>query len=114
DAIRSRRPIPDRIANAPSLQPGLALFYLAFQDLSSERQVGQALGAIPWRAIDQYCIRYEIDGEQYDDMHYHISRLDRAYLEWYSEKRKRELQAQQQAQAVKPTRPTSRAPRRKR
>jgi len=112
DAIRTRRPIPDRIANAPTLQPGLALFYLAFQDLSSERQVGQTLGAIPWSAIDRYCRRYGIRGEQYEDMHYHITRLDRVYLEWYAEKRKRELESAQRTQATKST--ANRAPRRKR
>lgn len=100
DAIRSRRPIPDRIANAPTLQPGLALFYLAFQDLSSERQVGQSLGAIPWTAIDQYCTRYEIEGEQYEDMQYHVARLDRAYLEWYAAKREREAAAQKRVAGV--------------
>ena len=104
--VRQRRPLPERIANAPQLQMGLGLFYIAFLDLTSERQVGEAIGAIPWTAIDRWCLANRISGEQREDVFYHVGRLDRAYIDWYTEKRRKEIaqeQAKVKAQSKRPT-----------
>lgn len=91
--VRQRRALPERIQNAPQLQTGLALFYMAFMDLTTERQVGEAIGAIPWTAVDRYCEANELYGEQREDMFYHIGRLDRAYIEWFFAKQKKEMES---------------------
>ena len=81
-------PPPESIQNAPELRPGLGLFYTAFLDLTGCRQLGDAMGPIDWIAIDRYCQRHSIEGEQYEDMHYMISRMDLAFMSHFREKNK--------------------------
>lgn len=84
--VRGRLPYPDAIANAPELHPGLNLFYTAFLDLTSCRTLGYSQGPIPWLAIHHYCEANEIEGEQREDMFYHVAHLDKAYLDWSAKK----------------------------
>lgn len=83
--------LPDHVKNAPVLSLGLALYYNAFNDLSSCRVSGMALGPIPWTAILAYCDEYNLHGEQREDMFFHIGELDavfRAESEKQSKKKK--------------------------
>jgi hypothetical protein len=80
--VRSRLPLPPRIASAPELGLGLDLFYTAFVDLSSCRTMGMAEGPIPWLAVRSYCREQRIIGDQREDLHYHINKLDAVYLEY--------------------------------
>lgn len=80
--VRSRQPFPTTIANAPELHPGLYLFYTAFLDLTSCRTLGYSEGPISWLAIHYYCEANEIEGEQREDVFYHVSHLDKTYLDW--------------------------------
>lgn len=50
-------------------------------DLTTDRYFGFAEGPIPWSAIRRYCQEHGIIGDQCEDMHYHVSKLDSAYLE---------------------------------
>lgn len=86
--IRTRQRIPDAIVNAPELQAGLNLFYVAFLDLTSCRALGFAQGPIPWLAINKYCEANEITGEQREDVFYHVTHMDKVYLDWSLEKAK--------------------------
>lgn len=79
-AMRSGRPIPDRIQNAPELQIGLQLYLQAFFDLDSERSHGSGLKSIPWSAIKDYCEAHELDEEQTEDMFYFVKKMDNAHL----------------------------------
>lgn len=98
-----RQPYPDAIANAPELMTGLNLFYTAFMDLTSCRALGYAQGPIPWLAIHHYCEAHEIEDEQREDMFYHVSRLDKTYLDWSAEKAKKlAAQAAPPTKTVKP------------
>ena len=81
---RERRPLPPAIANAPELRMGLEMYYGAYFDLMTCRQVGMVAGPIPWTAINQYATAYRYDDEQEDDLQFYISRMDSAYLEWAS------------------------------
>ena len=90
-------PLPDHILNAPTLLPGLALYYNAFHDLSSCRTLGMTLGPIPWTAINDYCYHADITGEQRDDMFHHVMALDdeyRAFVEKQSEARQKKSRGQ--------------------
>ena len=86
--LREGIPFPDKIANAPDLIMGLELFYLAFMALSDSRQIGMGVGPISWKTIHDYCVAYGIEGEQKEEMHYHIKEMDRAYMEYQSRKKK--------------------------
>jgi hypothetical protein len=45
-------------------------------------------GPIPWLVIHQYAEVNEIEGEQREDLFWHVAALDRAYLKWRREKDK--------------------------
>lgn len=82
-------PLPERIANAPELYLGLELYYAAFMDLTTCRGQGYGTeGPISWLVIAEYADRNEIEGEQREDLFYHIQHLDAAYLEFKGKKLK--------------------------
>jgi hypothetical protein len=84
--LREGLALPDRIANAPELLPGLELFYLGFVELTDSRQLGMGLGPIPWKVIHDYCEALELDEEQTEAMHHHLREMDAAYLEHHRKK----------------------------
>lgn len=89
-ASQAGEPLPDRIANAPELLRGLTLYYNAFQDLSTSRQSAFGVGQIPWQAINDYCLTYEIEDEQREDMFLFIGQMDSVYREHVEKKHKLE------------------------
>ena len=82
DCVRSRQPFPAAVLNGAELPEELRLFYAAFLDLTSCRTLGQGIGPIPWLAIHYYCGAHEIEGEQREEVFYHVTRLDKEYLDW--------------------------------
>jgi hypothetical protein len=72
-----RCPLPDRIANAPSLFLGLEVWYAAFLDLNGCRETGWGAGPIPWTAMRDYADAYELD---LDDLEFFLHEMDRVYL----------------------------------
>lgn len=84
--VRNRVPLPQAIANAPELELGLDLFYIAFMDLTTCRAMGMVEGPIPWTAVQSYCDELLLEGDQRDDMFYHIREMDGAYLKHKSGK----------------------------
>lgn len=72
--------MPAFIQNAPQLRLGLELYLDAFLDLSSCRDIGMAEGPIPWSSMADYCRAYELEGEQRDNLFYHVRALDVVYL----------------------------------
>jgi hypothetical protein len=79
-AIRFNEPLPDRIANRPELMFGLELFYVAWFDLDSEREVGFGLGPIKRSAIVAYAEEYGFSEEQKEDLLYLVREMDNDYL----------------------------------
>lgn len=79
-AIRRRQPLPDVIANAPQLFPGLEAYYEAFTELSTCRTNGMAMGPIPWSAINEYAKRYDYTGEGFDYLVRMVRALDDTFL----------------------------------
>lgn len=89
--MRRRQPLPDAIANAPELFSGLEVYYEAFLELTTCRQVGFGEGPIPWDAIDRYAERHGIaDEEDYEDFVDMVRALDDAYLKHRRDKAERE------------------------
>ncbi len=62
------------------LLSGLELFYLAFMDLTTERQLGFGEGPIPWSKIEMYADVHRIRGSQRESLHYMVREMDLAYL----------------------------------
>lgn len=86
---RQRIPLPARIANSPEVLFGLAVFYVAFLDLTSCRGTGYGTeGPISWLAIHQYADAKELDDEQREDLFYFIGKLDVVYLDYKTRKLK--------------------------
>jgi hypothetical protein len=83
-------PLPKAIADAPELELGLELFYLAFMDLTTCRSMGFGEGPIPWTAVRDYCDDMELVGDQRDDMFAHIRMMDTVYLNHRASKAKKE------------------------
>lgn len=101
-------PIPDSILNAPELEEGLELYYIAFMDLSDCRAMGMSEGPIPWLAIDRYCLRHGIEGEAADDMIYHVKKLDAHYLSKQRDKMKAQADKPKPKPSMIPQRPSRR------
>lgn len=86
DCIKSRQAFPAAILNGAELPDELRLFYAVFLDLTSCRTLGHAIGPIPWLAIHYYCEAHGIEGEQREEVFYHVAQLDTAYLDWSAKK----------------------------
>lgn len=87
-AVKTGQPIPSRIENAPSLHPGLELYYIGFLELNSSRSMGLSIGPIPWLSIEQYSVVKELDEEQTQAMHHHIVQMDVVYMKHQAKKQK--------------------------
>lgn len=81
--------LPPAIANAPTLDDGLEIFYAAFLELESTRQIGMAMGPIPRWAITIYCSEYGFDADLRQDMYDLVGLLDRTYMEHANKESKR-------------------------
>jgi len=84
--MRERLPLPDRIANAPQMYLGLELYYDAFWELGSCRALGWSVGPIPWVAINDYAVAFDLDEEQRETLSYMVRVLDQAYLGYHAPK----------------------------
>ncbi len=82
-------PLPEKIKNAPSLLPGLELYLVAFNRLSTCRSIGMSLGPIPYTAIGVYADQEELDEHHRNELYFHIERLDAAFLNWSAKQNER-------------------------
>lgn len=78
--LRSGMELPDKIKNAPSLLPGLELYFIAFQNLESSRETGFGIGPIWWKTIEDYCVSKGFSEEQKEACHYHLREMDTEYM----------------------------------
>jgi len=83
-----KRPLPERIQNAPDLLVGLELFFQAFIELNTCRSTGWSAGPIPSWCIDEFCTKNELIEEEAEDLAYHVRKMDQAFLNHMSAKSK--------------------------
>jgi hypothetical protein len=75
------------LQNKPELDEFLIPYWKAFQVLSSSRQIGMGIGAIPLTEIEAYMRIYGIeDQEEREDMVYLIGEMDRVFIEYCNKK----------------------------
>lgn len=80
-------PVPDRILNKPTLLLGLGLYYNAFYDLGTERQLGaMSPGRIAWSKVRQYAEVYKFNEDQAQLLWLYIAKMDTAFLKWLGDK----------------------------
>jgi len=83
-----KKPLPERIQNAPDLLHGLELYFEAFLELNTCRPMGWGPAPIPSFYIDEFCRKHELDEEESEDMQYHIRLMDQAFLKHVARKKK--------------------------
>lgn len=83
---RENIPVPKKIRDAPELQMGLQLYWIAFTDLNSCRQIGYSVAPIPWTAIREYAVANGFDEEQEEDLIYLMGCMDREYIKFTNRK----------------------------
>lgn len=86
--IRENLPYPKSIAEAPELDFGNALYYVAFNDLASCRLFEN--GMIPWTAIQSYANENELYGEQRELLFEVMREMDAWYMDRLAAKTKKE------------------------
>jgi hypothetical protein len=59
--LEEGKPVPPDYLQRPRLHPALQIYWDAFWELSADRQIGMAIGRIPFTAIDRYAVRYGIE-----------------------------------------------------
>lgn len=87
--VQHKMPLPESIANAPTLELGLELYFHAFLDLQSCRQIGMAEGTIPWTAIKEWGVFNRLDDEQMEDLFFLVRQMDHCWLEYQSKEMER-------------------------
>jgi hypothetical protein len=77
--MKARGKIPPKIANAPQLEYGLELFYLAFHRLTGARgAMGE--GPILFSEIASYARFFDLDQETTDDLLHYLGAMDRVWM----------------------------------
>lgn len=88
-AIEKGRPLPEWYLDEPELIPGDDFFLSAFHQLSTERQIGDVPGSIPWSKIVQYSDRRGLEPDVSVLLEHVIMRMDSAYIQWFVDKQKK-------------------------
>jgi len=84
-------PVPDKFKNKPVIRVGLELYWKAFQDLSTDRDIGMGIGPIPWSAIHAWGSRNRIYGDDFERLLMMIRGLDSVYMDKQAKKSKGKL-----------------------
>lgn len=94
-AARQNMPIPDKILNAPDLQPGLQLYLDCFNDLNHSRYNSSGfVGRIHYDLIDLWCNNNGVEGDQKLDVIHIIGKMDYVYVTWQFEAMKKIAEAE--------------------
>ena len=84
-ANQQRKPLPDKIANAPTVGFGLMMYWEAFLLLCSERNQD---GAIPWRAMQAYALEIGIDDiDDRQEFYFVMREMDLKFIDVREKKR---------------------------
>lgn len=75
------------LEDPPPERPELRMYWDAFHDLSTCRQIGMASGPIPWTALNEYALRYGIVGDGFDRFCRLIRAMDDVVREKWSPKK---------------------------
>lgn len=71
---------------APELGRGLHFYLEAYYELLTERQIGMAVGFIPWSSILRYAQYLELDENEFEVFQSHIRALECADRDFEKDK----------------------------
>lgn len=90
DCRRRKRPLPDKVANAPQLLTGLDIYWDAYVALSTCRPPAFAgVMPIPWASVDAYARAQDFDEEQHYRLWYCVSMMDKEFTRYVKSKEER-------------------------
>jgi len=76
--------VPPGYLRRPKLHTALQFYWDAFWELSADREVGFAMGRIPFTSIDRYAVRYEIDEiDEFDRFREMMRSMDAEFRRFY-------------------------------
>lgn len=78
----------EKLAMRPDLTAYEMIFYGAFNDISTERQSGMAMGPIPSSAIAAYTNRHDLTRLQGDQLYLIVRAMDAAFTAAVAKKQK--------------------------
>ena len=90
-ARKQNMPVPDKIKNAPVLNMGLLFFWKAYQDLTSDRDVGMGVGPIPWLSMSEWGSRHRVRGDDFERLVYILRAMDATFMEHSGKKSKSKM-----------------------
>lgn len=99
-AKKMKMPLPEAIANKPTVSEGLGFYWEAFSELTSDRGIGMGEGPIRWTAIDAYGYRYGVWGDDFDRLVTIIRCLDSVYLQQRIKKNEKSLKSKQRKEPI--------------
>lgn len=76
------------MAEEPEYDEVIAWCVRAWDRLGSERQIGMAVGPIPWRAVRDWCEFHQFDYAETMQIDYVINKLDNDRMEAEAAKRR--------------------------
>ena len=82
--------MPAALVERPALKRHLRLVWDAFHALGGDRQMGMAVGPIPFSAVDRYATRFRIAGAEFERFHALIMAMDAVFLKHCAEKMPKE------------------------
>lgn len=86
-----RKPLPEWYINQPQIEPFDYFYMEAFQELSTERQMGMGLGPIPNSKIKEYASDCGFDVLLRDAFIFIIRAMDNAFLAWYNKQQEEKV-----------------------
>lgn len=92
--MASGRPIPDAIAKAPELDPGLDFFLEAYLTLARYRITPEGPRYLPYDMILRYADEHQLEGDLREDFVFFMQELDSAQMRY-----ERDLMEQEQKAA---------------
>jgi hypothetical protein len=82
-ALEKKKELPDWYGPPPPIHPEEFWYVQAFYDLSTCRNTGMSLGAIPWRDIVAYAQFHEIDDHLFPIFKAVITAMDATFLKFH-------------------------------
>ncbi|MCM1497280.1 MAG: hypothetical protein NC124_02325 [Clostridium sp.] len=81
-ALESGDEIPENLRNVPVINPDYEFYWHCFNDLSSDREMGQGvIGNIPWSSVYMYCQAYDLGMDTTQDVFSIVRQVDNFYCD---------------------------------
>lgn len=80
--MEKKRALPQWYLDEPPMPDGWEFYLRAFNDLGTCRQIGMAMGPLPWDKIVDYADRMGLEADVAEDFVRCLRDMDTEYMEW--------------------------------